>query len=400
MTGSAIAQIITIAAIPLLSRLFTPDEFGVFAVFVSLTSLISSVSAGRYELAIMLPKHNEKAFHILIISVWLVILTTILSFIILFLFFKPISKLLEFENYRYFIFLVPISIFFQATYKIFNNWFSRFKNFKEISISKVIKSGTGVGSKISFAYLGFGSIGLALGETISCFFSGIFLFFRNKNKQAFNYKFNKELLKEEMIKHKNFPFFSMPMAFLNSISVNVLVYFLTIAFNSTVVGLYSQANKVINFPLNFLSNSFTSVFYQKITTTKNRINLYLLSYISSFIIAFVILLPIVFWGEDLFGFVLGKEWIYSGHIAKFLIPLAVAGFATRNTSSVFLYLNLQKLTLIWQVIYLLIAICIFYFFKETKLDTILLYFSFFGAIMYISLAFVGYRKLKQSEFLK
>lgn len=395
MTGTAVAQIITIAAIPVLSRLFPPDDFGVFAVFLSLTSLITSISAGRYELAIMLPKKNINAYHVLIISVWFVFISTILSFIILFVFFKPLSELLEFENYRFFIFLVPISIFFQGTYKVFNNWFSRFKNFKDISFSKVVKSITGTGSKISLSFINFGALGLAHGETISHFFASLFLLIQNKRGQTFDYKLDAKLLKREFKKYKDFPLFSMPMAFLNSISTNVLVYFLTIAFNSTIVGLYSQANKVINFPLAFLSNSFTSVFYQKLTTTNEKIKLYLYSYLSSFFIATIILLPIVFWGEELFSFVLGNKWEFSGHIAKLLIPLAVAGFATRNTSSVFLYLNLQKLTLIWQIIYLSVAVSIFYFLKGKNLDEILLIFSFLGAFLYIGLAFVGYKRLKQ-----
>lgn len=397
MTGTAIAQIITVTTIPILSRLFTPEEFGVFAVFLSLTSLITSISAGRYELAIMLPKKNINAYHVLIISIWFVFISTIISFIILFVFFKPISELFEFENYRYFVFLVPISIFFQGTYKVFNNWFSRFKNFKDISFSKVVKTFTGTGSKISLSYINFGALGLAIGDTTSHFFASLFLLIKNKKSQTADYKIDAKLLKQELKEYKDFPLFSMPMAFLNSVSTNVLVYFLTIAFNSTIVGLYSQANKVINFPLTFLSNSFTSVFYQKITTTNKKIQLYMYSYLSSFFIATIILLPIVFFGEQLFCFVLGNKWEYSGHIAKLLVPLAVAGFATRNTSSIFLYLNLQRLTLIWQVIYLTVAVSIFYFFKGKELEEILLIFSFWGAFMYIGLAFVGYKRLKQKD---
>lgn len=397
MTGTAIAQLITIAAIPILSRLFTPEDFGVFAIFLSLTSLATSISGGRYELAIMLPEKNEDAYQIFIISLWFVAIVSVLSFLILFIFFQPISKYLEFEDYRYFIFLIPISIFFQGTYKIFNNWFSRFKNFKDVSFSKIFKSVTGVSSKIFLFFINFASLGLALGETISHFFASLYLFMKNKKQHPINLKYNFKDLKAQMKKYKEFPLFSMPMAFINSISTNVLVYFLSIFFNSSVVGLYSQANRVINFPLSFLSNSFTSVFYQKITTTNNKKGLFLYSYFSSFFIALIILLPIVFWGEELFSFVLGKKWGYSGKIAKLLIPLAVASFATRNTSSVLLYLKLQKITLIWQILYLLIAVGIFYYFKGQKLEEILLYFSFFGAFMYIGLAFVGYNKLNKLE---
>jgi len=237
---------------------------------------------------------------------------------------------------------------------------------------------------------------LVIGEILGQFFSLLYLVFRNNKSKTFkNYKIDRAILKKELKDNKNFPFFSMPMAFLNSISVNLLVYVLTIFFNSSIVGLYTQANKVINYPLNFISTSFTSVFYQKLTTTKSKVKLYLFSYFTSFFTAMFILWPIIFWGKELFSFVLGKEWAFSGEIAKILIPIAVAGFATRNVSVVFSYLKLQQITLIWQIIFLTIALGIFWFFKGEELKIMLLYFSFFGAIMYIILALIGYLFLKR-----
>jgi len=399
MTGTAVAQLITIATIPVLSRLFTPSEFGTFAMFLSLSSVLTAISGGRYELAIMLPKNDKNAFHVFIISMWFVLIVTILSFVILFLFFKPISKLLEIENYRYFIFLIPISVFFQGTYNIFNNWFSRFKDFKTISISKVVKTGTSSFSKVGFAFLNFGSFGLVFGEIVGQVFSGIFLFLKNIKTQSFKkYRINKACLKKELIDNRNFPFFSMPMAFLNSISIDILIYALSVMFNSTIVGLYSQANRVINYPLSFITTSFTSVFYQKITKTKTKTKLYVYSYFTSLIVAFVILLPVMFWGMELFKFILGNEWAISGEIAQLLIPIVIAGFATRNVSSVFSLLKLQQITLIWQILYLSSVITIFFYFNNGKLEEVLLYFSFFCAFMYVFLAYIGYRVLKKAKF--
>lgn len=396
MSGTAIAQLISFLAIPVLSRLFTPEEFGIFAVYFSLSSILAAISAGRYELAIMLPKKDLNAYHLFVVSFWFVIIISVLSFIIILIFSRSVSEILEIQNYKYLIFLVPVSVFLLGTFKIFNNWFSRFKSFKSIALSKVAKTGTAVSSKIGFGFLSFNTIGLVFGEIIGQFFSVFVLLIKNRKLAPFKrFKINRTILKKEMKENKNFPFFSMPMAFLNSISVNILVYVLTIIFNTTIVGLYSQANKVINYPLSFISSSFTTVFYQKLTQTKNKVTLYLYSYLLSFISALFILFPIIFWGKEIFSFVLGKEWAFSGEIAKLLIPVAVAGFATRNVSVVFSFLKLQQITLIWQILFLTIALFIFYYFKGDKLETLLIYFSLFGALMYIVLAFIGFKILKE-----
>ncbi len=398
MSGTAIAQTISLISIPILTRLFTPDEFGVFAVYFGISSLLASISGGRYELAIMLPKKDLNSYQILIISFWLVILTSILSLIFLFIFFKPIATLLEIQSYKYFIFLIPITVFLLGTYNILSQWLSRFKKFKDIAISNVSKNSTAVSSKIAAGLISLNVFGLVIGEIIGQFFSILVLFLRNKkNASLKKYKINKQILKQEMKENRNFPFFSMPMAFLNSISVNILIYILTIIFNTTIVGLYTQANKVINYPLNFITSSFASVFYQKITKTGRKSKLYLYSYLFSFFTALVILLPVVFWGEELFSFVLGKKWAFSGNIAKLIIPIAVFGFATRNVSSVFSLLKKQEITLIWQIIFLTFALLIFYNFKTESLEKILLYFSIFGSIMYFILAIIGYMLLQKNK---
>ncbi|EFK95942.1 polysaccharide biosynthesis protein, partial [sediment metagenome] len=64
LSGSTIAQVITLLAIPVLTRIFTPQDFGFFAVYFSLATIVSTVATGRYELAIMLPKHKKDALSI------------------------------------------------------------------------------------------------------------------------------------------------------------------------------------------------------------------------------------------------------------------------------------------------------------------------------------------------
>jgi len=400
MSGTVIAQIINIAAIPIMARLFSPEDFGVFAVYFSISSILASVSCGRYELAIMLPKKNHNAYQIVIISFYFLFTTIFISFIILIFFFTGITNILDVKTARYLIFLVPVLTFLIGTHKIFNNWFSRFKKFKAVAVSKVIKSGVSVSVKSGLGLFSFHALGLFIGEILGQIFSVLFLFKKNKKIiQENNFHKNKLVLKQELRENRNFPFFSMPMAFLNSVSVQILIFFLIFLFNTTIVGFYTQANKVLNYPLSLISNSFTSVFYQKLTTTKQKIKLYLFSYLTSLIIAGIISFPVYFWGEELFGFVLGKEWYFSGFLAKYLIPIVIFGFATRNTSVVFSFLKLQQITLIWQIIYLAGALIVFFYFKDEKVDVLIKWFSLIGGFMYLLLGFIGYFLLIQQKYI-
>ena len=61
MTGTTIAQAIPIAISPILTRIYTPEDFGVFALYISISTIFAVIVTGRYELAIMLPKKNKDA---------------------------------------------------------------------------------------------------------------------------------------------------------------------------------------------------------------------------------------------------------------------------------------------------------------------------------------------------
>src|SRR5580658_3131205 len=64
VTGTAISQAITFAAMLVLTRLFAPDAFGLLAVFMTIVSLISVLGGARYELAIMLPEEDREAANV------------------------------------------------------------------------------------------------------------------------------------------------------------------------------------------------------------------------------------------------------------------------------------------------------------------------------------------------
>jgi len=64
MTGTTIAQAIPIAISPILTRIYTPEDFGVFALFIAIVGFFSVIASARYEQAILIPKKDEDAINI------------------------------------------------------------------------------------------------------------------------------------------------------------------------------------------------------------------------------------------------------------------------------------------------------------------------------------------------
>jgi len=395
LSGATIAQIIALIAIPILTRMYTPEDFGYIAIYLSITNIIAAVSTGRYELAIMLPKNKNDALAIFKGASGLVV---IISFIVLLLivilknFNNPLSNFIE-PVYFYFL---PASIFIVALSNVFLQWFTRVKKFKLQAKTKIIKSTSNSGVNIALGYFfNLKSLGLFLGHIagqLSQFTVFLIRFIKDESRDIKSIK--RSVVKQQLKENKNFPYFSAPMAFLNSVSVDILIYIFNLFYSTTLVGFYSNANKVINYPLNLISQSFTTVFYQKIAETNKKLKLYTISYLINLLLASLAQTPVILWGEEIFSFVLGDEWEVAGSIAKYLAPLTITSFAMRSVSNIFSLTRKHQVLLIWQIIYLTVILSTVLFSKDGKFEIMLLSVSFIGAFLYIALATIGFRIMK------
>ena len=70
ITGTTIAQAIPIAIGPILTRIYTPEEFGLYGIFIAIVSIVSVVATARYELAIIQPKLDKDVNHLVALSIF------------------------------------------------------------------------------------------------------------------------------------------------------------------------------------------------------------------------------------------------------------------------------------------------------------------------------------------
>lgn len=398
LSGATIAQVIALITIPVLTRLYTPEDFGYIAIYLSITNIIAAVSSGRYELAIMLPKKKEDALAIFKGIIRWVAIISIIAFVLMVIVKKSNHKIADFVQPNYFYFL-PLSVFTVALSNAYLQWYTRVKKFKLQANAKIVKSAASSGVNIGLGhFFQIKSLGLFFGHIAGQASQFILFVIRFIKEEKKNLKFiDREKVKQQLKENRNFPYFSAPMAFLNAISVDVLIYVLNLFYSTSLVGFYSNANKVINYPLSLISQSFTSVFYQKMTETNKKMKLYLISYFSNFGIATLAMLPIIFWGEEIFSFVLGNEWSIAGSIAKYLSPLTIASFAMRSVSNIFSLTRRNGTLLIWQILYLTITFIIIFYTKSGQFEQMIWYVSLIGSILYIILAVIGFFIIRKKE---
>jgi len=391
MTGTTIAQAIPIVISPILTRIYTPEDFGVFALYMSLVAFISIIITARYEMAIVLPKNDEDAINILALSFLIMIVIIILTTFIIIFFKDNILNLFNAQSVGNLLYLVPISLFLAGLNQIFNYWSNRKEYFKNISSAQIFQSiGIGI-TQPTFGYFAiYGGLifGNMIGRAISSFvYVDKFL----KNDKDLIFKIDKNIMIKNMKKHKDFPLVNSLHAFSDIIRTSGSIMLISSFFGSSILGFYTLSLRVLQVPVSIIGSALGQVLYQKFTAIHNN-NEPLYPYVKKVIIGlFIVSLPLFtilyFIAPQLFAFLFGEKWRVAGEYSQILVPYLFMNFLVSPISSIPVILEKQKeifyISLFGNILFL-IAIVIFnrYDFLITLAIISISQFIFYSYVIY------------------
>nr|WP_246594238.1 oligosaccharide flippase family protein [Evansella tamaricis] len=356
ITGSALAQILTIISAPILTRLYTPVDFGVLAYYTSILGILTPIMTLRYEMAIVLPNKKTDASNIFFLSIFFTVLITIVLFLVNPFVGPLLSSLLDAPQLTKWLWFMPISAFFIGLYKTLEYWSTRYKKYKRISYSRVIRSSGLISSQLIGGWFKVGTIGLIGGQILGQILATIYLLKKvtpNIDTEVLGSK-NIKSVKSLAIKYKDFPLFSSTQAFVNAISQNMAPFILGAFFGPAVVGYYALALKLVKLPANLLSESIKQVYYQKISEAYNNgkklSNSLVKMTISLSIFAFIPALILFLFSPSLFIFTLGEEWIEAGQYSRWIVIWLYFGFINRPSVAIIQVFMMQRILLTYEMI--------------------------------------------------
>ena len=364
MTGTTIAQAIPIAISPILTRLYTPEDFGVFALFTAIVSIFGSIANGRYELAIMLPKKDEDAINIFALGFIINVGLALFLLIIILFFHDYIVKLLNNKEISPWLYFVPFSVFLIGCFNLLNYFNNRLKQYKDLAKANVYKSIGMAIVQLSLGFLKTGALGLISGQIVSQIISNTKLFFNIKKLNLFRYirKAKIFILSKQYKKH---PIYLLPTTLMDTFSLKIpligINYFLGIG----IAGQYALVERLLSLPSGLIGGSVGQVFYREFSLLiqQNQYNeakrLLVNTWKKLFKLGFIPFLLILLFSQHLFSLIFGNNWIYAGKIAQILVVMYFIMFISSPVSSAYNVLNMQKLNLIFGIVALIYRLIIF-----------------------------------------
>ncbi len=380
MVGSGFSQIIPFLLAPILARLYTPEDFGVFAFYISIVVIISGISTGRYELAIVIAKTDREAAALSYLSIGLSLVVSILS--ILFL------KIIQFSGVQLFsgiisedwVYLIPFFIWIYALFQIFRYIGIRNKKFKSISAASISDSSSRGAVNILLGYTIGETFSLIIGGFIGVLSSVLILF--SSAKSFFrNHKIEKDVIIDQIKVFKKFPIYDAPSTLFYSLGNQGVVILMTKFLGQAVVGIYSYTERILITPISFLSNAFSQVFFQKaaeyynqdsslfrklLGTTMNSFILFGIIPFALFTYTSVYYIPIL----------LGDQWLELYKYVYVLSPYIFMIFISSPLGHVLKIINRQEISLVLKIIFFslrFIALFIGYWMGLPALTTIYIF---------------------------
>ena len=363
LTGTTAAQVIPFAVSPILTRLYSPDDFGVLALFFSICSVLSVVAAGRYELSIVIPEKDDEAANIVALSVFVSVIFALFLQIIFAVFNSGIASLLGNESISFWLYFVPLVVFMMSLYNILRYFSIRIKDFKNVAVTRAVKSAAGAFIKLGLGFAGFISEGLVTGEIVSHFFGNTSLVRNVYRRKELFAGVDRAKMAKEAKKYSDFPKFSLPGALSNSLSLNLNSFFLTSLFSLAVLGQYALVNKAVSVPLTLIGSSVSDAYFQRAAQERNETGTAKKAFIQSakylLLIAVPVFFALFFFGEELFAFVFGESWRIAGSYAKILSFLVAVRLVAAPLSVTMSTFEKQRTSLMLTLLQLVLMVAVF-----------------------------------------
>ncbi|WP_343784264.1 lipopolysaccharide biosynthesis protein [Alkalibacillus silvisoli] len=397
-SGTAMAQVITFLLLPIITRIYGPEAYGVMGAFLATINVFIPIAALTLPIAIVLPKEKEESFGIIKTSLKILILISTVLLLAILLFRDIIINLANLGELGNYLLFIPLAVFLAGLSQILRQWLIRNNTFNIIASATVYQALISHGSMVLIGFIYPIATVLILFTVLKQGIVAVFIYFKIKRK-------NKDLsieltqssltFKEVIKKYYDFPKYRAPETFLNAVSQSLPILFIASFFGAAAAGFYTLSRSVLQVPVNLLGKSVGEVFYPRISSAAhNGENLTRLIKKATFLLALVGIIPfgiIIAFGPHLFAIIFGDEWYNAGQYAQWIALWTYFGFMNKPSVKSFPVLNAQRLHLIISIVMLVVRVGVlvigFVILEDDILTVALLGIT--GAILNLILIFIA-----------
>ena len=351
--GTAGAQAVAMLVLPILTRLYSPDDFAVLAIYTAIFGILSSVACLRFEIAIPLPKSDAVAINVFSLALVFPFFVACCVGVFLFVAGTEFAELFKQKNIDTHFWLIPLGIWLSGTYSALQYWATRNKNFTSVAKTRLSQALGGAGIQLFFGVAGIAPFGLLIGKVFDIS-AGILGLGRDLVKKHFHAVKDISLngMRNAFHEYDRFPKFSTFEAFANNGGIQLPVLLIASVVVGPEVGFLMLATRVMAGPLHLVGNAVAQVYLATAAEQyhNGRLGLHTVGVIGGLCKTGVG--PLIFVGitaPHLFPFIFGTEWTKAGIFVAWMTPWFIMQFLVSPVSMTLHVTNQQATALILQI---------------------------------------------------
>lgn len=355
-TGTGIAQLLGIAATPVVTRLFAPEAYGVAAVFIAVSGLLGVLACLRYELSIVVAEDDGDAANLLIGCLGLTALVAF-ALVSLVAFVGPHTlATLNLGTLEPFLWLLPAAVFVHGVYLALNYWNTRTRHYRRLAAAQVSSKVVGVGGTLGAGFAGHATGGAMIvaglaGQAAATAVLGAQIW-RDDGRLVLR-AFRWSRLTAVLRRHRKFPLVSSWSGLMNEASWQMPLLMFGIFFSPAVVGYYALGFRIIKIPMSLIGGSIRRVFLDRAARARDDGTLAPL--VESLFkrmaqVSFFPALLLTLAGRDLYVFAFGANWAEAGVYSQILGLWAFMWFLASPIGNLTNVLGKQEVNLVVNVL--------------------------------------------------
>lgn len=364
--GTSIALAVPLLASPALARLYTPEQFGQLALYMAVVSIAATASTGRYELAILIPRHRATALSLVLIALALTACTSVLLAVgaMLIWFISP-QLLGTTLAPMIWMMAVPIGVFVFGAIQTLTCWQARQRLYRVVATARAIQAFVMTGSQLGFAVLAVQATGLVFGHIVGALSAFFRLITPSINEiLLFRPRLTRRRICAAALRFADMPKFMVIGHLANMASSQMPVIMLALLYGPEQAGLYAFAERITVIPCGVITNSIGEIFRQDAAkayhTGGNCLGLFKRTQRKLILIGVIAAFAVFLIPPLCFHWLFGEAWREAGQIAAILSIVVFFQSTSSPLSQTVLLASMHRADLAWQFFRLTIStICLY-----------------------------------------
>jgi O-antigen/teichoic acid export membrane protein len=351
LSGATFAgQVITVAAMPIIARCYTPEEFGLFGVYTSIVAILAVVATLRYDIAVPLPRRDREAGHLLVVSLAATgAMTLAVAVVIGMMHANLVPTPTVIRTLGSSAWLLPVGMAATAGAQAISSWAVRERDFPLLAGTKFRQGATGIALQIALGAARTGAAGLVLGHL-----AGQAAGLRRLIGKAHGSGVFRHVTPRRAIRachaYRAFPLYAWPAAMCSAASLALPALFLESLYGPEASGHFCWTQRVLAVPAMLVGNAVCQVYFGHVARCMREEPEALVPLFHATVrrltmaaIPFLLVAPFF---PDLFSLVFGGRWHEAGLYARMLAISSAAGFIV-TPASMLTTLGYSGLQLVW-----------------------------------------------------